>query len=536
MISVAPKTPMSRSNSTSTNGTPVSTPAALSAKPITKIVMSKDWVLPPRPKPGRKPCDDIPSSKRKAQNRAAQRAFRERRANRVSELEEKIMEMERDRSVSEGILNNLIKNLQTENTQMKNELSTLKSENSLLRSKIRERSNTSSSLSTSSKSNSNSPERLSSIESLFKLEPQSAVPLKRKASAISMNSRSPNSKGEIDFTNAFVFKKQRKMPVLNDIITSKNSSSDSISIKQDSQSITPTASLDQTPRGSIISSNMVSSISMGGSKNTQVPSLSSILTFNNNSSIGTLTNNDKSSLTTNSIPAISNSIPFESCGFCSEDTPCVCREIETEQQLQQQREIKNIRETKLKNEIEKKEKELILELTRSAQNDDMSQVAKCTGNPGTCLQCRNDPLSTLFCKTVAEKSNQQSQKEVTREGSTSSIVLPGLSRNGSINNLTDTTSVNLSNVGDSSNSNFLINKDNSNSRCRLPSLESLKLDEAGKQFVPCADAYKTISNHLDIRNVGVNKIANNLQTKGMFVEVGSVVSCLRELDRKFSSS
>ncbi|KAG0680342.1 hypothetical protein C6P40_000140, partial [Pichia californica] len=67
------------------------------SKPITKIVMSKEWVLPPRPKPGRKPCDDIPSSKRKAQNRAAQRAFRERRANRVSELEEKIMEMERDR-------------------------------------------------------------------------------------------------------------------------------------------------------------------------------------------------------------------------------------------------------------------------------------------------------------------------------------------------------------------------------------------------------------------------------------------------------
>lgn len=49
---------------------------------------SKEWVVPPRPKPGRKPATDTPPTKRKAQNRAAQRAFRERRAARVGELEE----------------------------------------------------------------------------------------------------------------------------------------------------------------------------------------------------------------------------------------------------------------------------------------------------------------------------------------------------------------------------------------------------------------------------------------------------------------
>ncbi|KAL7791459.1 basic leucine zipper transcription factor domain-containing protein [Trichoderma ceciliae] len=49
---------------------------------------SKEWVIPPRPKPGRKPATDTPPTKRKAQNRAAQRAFRERRAARVGELEE----------------------------------------------------------------------------------------------------------------------------------------------------------------------------------------------------------------------------------------------------------------------------------------------------------------------------------------------------------------------------------------------------------------------------------------------------------------
>ncbi|KAL2269651.1 hypothetical protein VTJ83DRAFT_1835 [Remersonia thermophila] len=53
---------------------------------------TKEWIIPPRPKPGRKPATDTPPTKRKAQNRAAQRAFRERRAARVGELEEQLEE------------------------------------------------------------------------------------------------------------------------------------------------------------------------------------------------------------------------------------------------------------------------------------------------------------------------------------------------------------------------------------------------------------------------------------------------------------
>lgn len=64
---------------------------------------SKEWVIPPRPKPGRKPATDTPPTKRKAQNRAAQRAFRERRAARVGELEDQLEEQkeEHDRVVRE---------------------------------------------------------------------------------------------------------------------------------------------------------------------------------------------------------------------------------------------------------------------------------------------------------------------------------------------------------------------------------------------------------------------------------------------------
>jgi hypothetical protein len=59
-------------------------------------------VIPPRPKPGRKPATDTPPTKRKAQNRAAQRAFRERRAARVGELEEQLKETEEERQKREN--------------------------------------------------------------------------------------------------------------------------------------------------------------------------------------------------------------------------------------------------------------------------------------------------------------------------------------------------------------------------------------------------------------------------------------------------
>lgn len=84
------------------------------ARPALKT--SKEWVVPPRPKPGRKPAQAEPESvgdvlssrlqaraderfatgpqSRKALNRASQRAFRERRQEYVGELEEKVRALE----------------------------------------------------------------------------------------------------------------------------------------------------------------------------------------------------------------------------------------------------------------------------------------------------------------------------------------------------------------------------------------------------------------------------------------------------------
>lgn len=76
--------------------------------PLSGIGPTKNWVIPPRPKPGRKPATDTPPTKRKAQNRAAQRAFRERRAARVGELEEQLKETEEERQKRESAMRSQI--------------------------------------------------------------------------------------------------------------------------------------------------------------------------------------------------------------------------------------------------------------------------------------------------------------------------------------------------------------------------------------------------------------------------------------------
>ncbi|KAK3370001.1 hypothetical protein B0H63DRAFT_305427 [Podospora didyma] len=89
--------------------------AAASPGATTPLTMTtKEWVIPPRPKPGRKPATDTPPTKRKAQNRAAQRAFRERRAARVGELEELLDDEREDHERTVRELQERVAHLETE--------------------------------------------------------------------------------------------------------------------------------------------------------------------------------------------------------------------------------------------------------------------------------------------------------------------------------------------------------------------------------------------------------------------------------------
>jgi Hap4-like Hap2/3/5-binding protein len=92
----------------------VMTPQPGELPKIMGSMTSKEWVVPPRPKPGRKPATDTPPTKRKAQNRAAQRAFRERRAARVGELEEQLDQQKEDNDKKEQEYKDRIRDLEME--------------------------------------------------------------------------------------------------------------------------------------------------------------------------------------------------------------------------------------------------------------------------------------------------------------------------------------------------------------------------------------------------------------------------------------
>ncbi|KAL1892974.1 hypothetical protein Sste5346_006654 [Sporothrix stenoceras] len=101
--------PMAAAQSPATAQSPISA----AGKPPMSIT-SKEWVIPPRPKPGRKPATDTPPTKRKAQNRAAQRAFRERRAARVGELEDLLEDQKNEHDRAERESQDKIRTLETE--------------------------------------------------------------------------------------------------------------------------------------------------------------------------------------------------------------------------------------------------------------------------------------------------------------------------------------------------------------------------------------------------------------------------------------
>src|SRR5271154_5194514 len=127
---LAPATPApSLLPSASLRPSPTSTSATsptADTPPNLPSLTSKEWIIPPRPKPGRKPAMDTPPTKRKAQNRAAQRAFRERRAARVGELEEQLKETEEERQKRESAMHDRITEQSAEISRLEEDIHSLR--------------------------------------------------------------------------------------------------------------------------------------------------------------------------------------------------------------------------------------------------------------------------------------------------------------------------------------------------------------------------------------------------------------------------
>ncbi|KAI9716158.1 MAG: hypothetical protein M1828_000441 [Chrysothrix sp. TS-e1954] len=95
-------------SSGSTAAASANAPANEDVSPREGAEITGKWTIPARPKPGRKPSIHTPPSRRKAQNREAQRAFRERRAAREDDLKKHFSKEEQQWNVEKQQLLNEI--------------------------------------------------------------------------------------------------------------------------------------------------------------------------------------------------------------------------------------------------------------------------------------------------------------------------------------------------------------------------------------------------------------------------------------------
>ncbi|KIK71115.1 hypothetical protein GYMLUDRAFT_79256 [Collybiopsis luxurians FD-317 M1] len=108
--------------------------AAVSSSSTLWATASKEWVIQPKPKPGRKPkkevvtevVEDQDGKGRRVQNRAAQRAFRERKQSQLAELQARIHSYEQGEIERNVALQNIAKRLKEENEVLRRENVVLK--------------------------------------------------------------------------------------------------------------------------------------------------------------------------------------------------------------------------------------------------------------------------------------------------------------------------------------------------------------------------------------------------------------------------
>ncbi|EED18041.1 bZIP transcription factor HapX [Talaromyces stipitatus ATCC 10500] len=301
---------------------------------ITGSLTSKEWVIPPRPKPGRKPATDTPPTKRKAQNRAAQRAFRERRAARVGELEEQIKKIEEDHDSLEQELRDQITRLTKDLDQAQSDVAWWKNRcRSLEQELAQERSQTANATADTVPINirrkTNSGKRTDTH-----IAEQRAL---HKDTTNQSELAATGGEGEV--TNA--------------------SSAPEPAVKYDPDQM----EIDFTSR-------------FTAPRTTAAPLAET--------------------RTTTSTP------PAERCGFCGDGTACICAEMaDQESSSRHENLFEQNRLAPLQN---------YSQFTPPPSDGDAREVTlpsisqatnPCANGPGTCAQCRADPRSTLFCKTLA---------------------------------------------------------------------------------------------------------------------------------------
>lgn len=312
-------------------------------------VTTREWVIPPRPKPGRKPATDTPPTKRKAQNRAAQRAFRERRAARVGELEDQMKQVEDEFDARELELKNQVSTLSTDLEQCQTEVSWWKKRcHSLEKDVARQRSE---------------KEALQKQGAASSSMPDSVpINLRRKnrsqAATETQSSHQDNEPAQCGTCSASHCQCIEDVIQISNLIEKPSAKNDAApqsqepAIKHDPDAM----EIDFTSRFSTARTSAVAD-----SRATSTP-------------------------------------PAERCGFCTDGTVCLCAEMADHSREEN---LERNRLAPMQN---------YSAFTPPPSDGDVRDVTlppinqatnPCANGPGTCAQCQADPRSTLFCKTLA---------------------------------------------------------------------------------------------------------------------------------------
>ena len=335
----------------------------------------KEWVIPPRPKPGRKPAADVPPTKRKAQNREAQRAFRQRRAAKVGELEDQMKQLEDEGVREQAGLREYIQNLEKQVNDYSDTIGEwrLRYEN-LDRQYAKER------------------QVREEVELELHLLRQGTI---RPNEAVPLPSRSANKKTESHSheQNATWSKNDESM-------TCGRCSGD-----------TRCQCIDEAFEMSHIATDSSTNIKRTHSPNNTTDSHKRVCQEDNGHHSAfeiDFTTSKPPSLPTQKSTSSSYLAPnvasadaaADSCGFCQDGTPCICAEIYRNEQQQRSQHVH--REIEEPQQLPSpQDSSFPSMITSSAPSYTAPSPASCTSNPGTCAQCISDPRSTLFCKSLA---------------------------------------------------------------------------------------------------------------------------------------
>ncbi|EEP78998.1 predicted protein [Uncinocarpus reesii 1704] len=351
---------MASATSTPTTSTPASPlplaplasrPPLVSMKPIAAAgspaplvqcsVTSREWVIPPRPKPGRKPATDTPPTKRKAQNRAAQRAFRERRAARVGELEEQIKNIEEENDKKEALMKVRINTLSKQLEDCRNEILWWK-------------------------------KRCQTLENDVSAERNSKDAAINELRTIKARNRTETVPGGCENCSS------TRCQCIDDAFNVS-----SVSNRQGESSIPKRPNSPQ--QEALAKRHRVEPEIKSEPEELEIDFTSRFARQQSESEVIVL----------------SPTPLFDPCGFCQDGTPCICAEMAADQPAEQRRPQQTNKLAPIKHLSQFTPPPSDGDVFSDSLSSLTSKPNPCANGPGTCAQCVADPRSTLFCKSLA---------------------------------------------------------------------------------------------------------------------------------------